>query len=104
MDNKKIIPNLDDRNHLKFILLYVSALSLLNFDKIRIQMKDKMCVHVDGEHVGFFEDITFECIPHALKIRGWCEYKLLKKYKKFHNWNIVINATQGYNKNWGVRI
>ncbi|WP_405376339.1 diacylglycerol/lipid kinase family protein [Pseudobutyrivibrio sp.] len=43
---------------------------LLNFDKIRIQMKDKMCVHVDGEHVGFFEDITFECIPHALKIRG----------------------------------
>ena len=43
---------------------------LLNFDKNQIQMKDKMCVHVDGEHVGFFEDITFECIPHALKIRG----------------------------------
>ncbi|SHI58424.1 diacylglycerol/lipid kinase family protein [Pseudobutyrivibrio xylanivorans] len=44
--------------------------NLLNFDKIHIKLKSPMCLHVDGEHVGFFEEIRFECLPHALKIRG----------------------------------
>ena len=43
----------------------------LNFDKIKIDMKDAMCVHADGEHVGFLKEITFECIPQTLKIRGF---------------------------------
>ena len=43
---------------------------LLNFDKINIKMKEPMCVHADGEHVGFFDEISFECMPQALKIRG----------------------------------
>ena len=43
---------------------------LVDFDKIQIDMKDKMCVHADGEHVGFLNSITFECIPQMLKIRG----------------------------------
>lgn len=43
---------------------------LLNFDKIHIKMKQSMCVHADGEHVGFFDEITFECVPQILKIRG----------------------------------
>lgn len=42
----------------------------LNFDKIHIKMKQSMCVHADGEHVGFFDEITFQCMPQALKIRG----------------------------------
>jgi len=44
---------------------------LLNFDKIQIQMNDAMCVHADGEHVGYFKDITFETMPQILKIRGY---------------------------------
>ena len=44
---------------------------LLNFDKIEIEMKDKMCVHADGEHVGFFNRISFECMPQILKVRGF---------------------------------
>ncbi|SDB06315.1 Diacylglycerol kinase family enzyme [Pseudobutyrivibrio sp. YE44] len=43
---------------------------LLNFDKIHIKMKKSMCVHADGEHLGFFDEITFECMPKVLKIRG----------------------------------
>lgn len=43
----------------------------LNFDKVNIRMKSPMCVHADGEHVGFFEEIQFECIPQVLKIRGF---------------------------------
>ncbi len=44
---------------------------LLNFDKMRIQMEQPMCVHADGEHVGFFSDICFECTPKCLKIKGF---------------------------------
>ena len=44
---------------------------LLNFDKINIKMKSPMCVHADGEHVGFFDEICFECIPRLLKVRGF---------------------------------
>lgn len=44
---------------------------LLNFDKIQIRMNSPMCVHADGEHIGFFEEIQFLCIPHALKVRGF---------------------------------
>lgn len=44
---------------------------LLNFDKIKIKMDSKMCVHADGEHVGFFEEISFECLPQILKIKGF---------------------------------
>lgn len=47
-----------------------SGFELLNFDKIHIKLKSPMCLHADGEHVGFFEEIRFECLPHALKIRG----------------------------------
>ena len=43
----------------------------LNFDKIQIEMESAMCVHADGEHVGFFEEIQFECIPQVLKVRGF---------------------------------
>ncbi len=43
---------------------------LLNFDKMHIKMESSMCVHADGEHVGFFDEITFECLPQVLKIRG----------------------------------
>lgn len=46
------------------------GVELLNFDKIHIIMKKSMCVHADGEHVGFFKEITFECLPQTLKIRG----------------------------------
>ncbi|WP_167511392.1 diacylglycerol/lipid kinase family protein [Pseudobutyrivibrio xylanivorans] len=42
----------------------------LNFDKIHIKMNSPMCVHADGEHVGFFEEICFECLPQTLKVRG----------------------------------
>ncbi|SCZ79310.1 diacylglycerol/lipid kinase family protein [Pseudobutyrivibrio xylanivorans] len=48
-----------------------SGFDLLNFDKIQIEMESAMCVHADGEHVGFFEEIQFECIPQVLKIRGF---------------------------------
>ncbi len=44
---------------------------LLNFDKIKIEMNDKMCVHADGEHLGFFDTISFECMPKCLKVRGF---------------------------------
>lgn len=42
----------------------------LNFDKVNIRMKSPMCVHADGEHVGFFEEISYECLPQVLKVRG----------------------------------
>ncbi len=44
---------------------------LLNFDKMIVSMNDDMCVHADGEHVGFYKDITFECLPGILKVRGF---------------------------------
>lgn len=44
---------------------------LLKFDKFEIFMEDEMCVHADGEHVGFLRNITFECLPGILKIRGF---------------------------------
>lgn len=44
---------------------------LLNFDKIHIKLEKSMCVHADGEHVGFFKEITFECMPQILKVRGF---------------------------------
>lgn len=44
---------------------------LLNFDKMEIRMKDDMCVHADGEHLGFLKDITFECLPGKLRISGF---------------------------------
>ena len=44
---------------------------LLKFNKLEVFMDDKMCVHADGEHVGFFRKITFECLPSKLKIRGF---------------------------------
>jgi diacylglycerol kinase family enzyme len=44
---------------------------LLNFDKIHIKLKESMCVHADGEHVGFFDEITFQCMPQILKTRGF---------------------------------
>ena len=43
---------------------------LLNFDKMTIHMNKDMCVHADGEHVGFFNEVSFECLPQTLKIRG----------------------------------
>ena len=43
---------------------------LIDFDKILIEMQDKMCVHADGEHVGFVNNISFECLPQILNIRG----------------------------------
>lgn len=43
---------------------------LLDFDRIEINMADKMCVHADGEHVGFLNNLLFECMPQILKIRG----------------------------------
>ncbi len=43
---------------------------LLNFDKMEIKMNEPMCVHADGEHVGFLKDITFECLSSTLKICG----------------------------------
>ena len=47
------------------------GVDLLNFDKIHIVMKKSMCVHADGEHIGFFDEITFECLPKILKIKGF---------------------------------
>ncbi len=44
---------------------------LINFDKIDIELEDKMCVHADGEHVGFYDRISFECLPGCLKVRGF---------------------------------
>lgn len=44
---------------------------LINFDKIEIEMSDKMCVHADGEHVGFLDKIWFECMPQILRVRGF---------------------------------
>ena len=44
---------------------------LLKFNKLEISMNDQMCVHADGEHVGFYKKITFECLPSKLKIRGF---------------------------------
>ncbi len=44
---------------------------LLNFDKIHIKLNKSMCVHADGEHVGFFSEIKYECMPQILKIRGF---------------------------------
>ncbi|MCR5195175.1 MAG: diacylglycerol kinase family lipid kinase [Pseudobutyrivibrio sp.] len=44
---------------------------LIDFDKIDIELKDKMCVHADGEHVGFYDKISFECLPKHLKVRGF---------------------------------
>ena len=43
---------------------------LIDFDRIEINMADKMCVHADGEHVGFLKNLLFECMPQILKIRG----------------------------------
>ena len=42
---------------------------LLNFDKMNIKLKDKMCVHTDGEHVGFYDEFTVEPLPGILKVR-----------------------------------
>lgn len=47
-----------------------SGFDFLNFDKMKIKMDTPMCVHADGEHLGFFEEIFFECLPQAIKIRG----------------------------------
>ena len=44
---------------------------LLKFHKLTIALKDEMCVHTDGEHVGFLKEITFECLPGQLKVRGF---------------------------------
>lgn len=43
---------------------------LINFDKMDIVMNESMCVHADGEHIGFLNNLTFECMPQMLKIRG----------------------------------
>ena len=47
------------------------GLDLINFDRIQIKMDSPMCVHADGEHVGFIDELTFECIPGMLKVRGF---------------------------------
>lgn len=44
---------------------------LLNFDKMTITMGEEMCVHADGEHVGFLKEVSFECLSKLLKVRGF---------------------------------
>ena len=43
----------------------------LKFDKMEIQMDKAMCVHADGEHVGFLNHIVFKCMPSILRVRGF---------------------------------
>ncbi|MBR5637810.1 MAG: diacylglycerol kinase family lipid kinase [Pseudobutyrivibrio sp.] len=47
------------------------GMDLIDCDKIKIQMESPMCVHADGEHVGFLDEIIFESIPRVLKVRGF---------------------------------
>lgn len=44
---------------------------LINFDKMKIDIIDDMCVHADGEHVGFHKTLLFECLPGVLKVKGF---------------------------------
>ncbi len=48
----------------------IKGVDLLNFDKMHIKLDSSMCVHADGEHVGFFSEVTYECMPQTLKMRG----------------------------------
>lgn len=43
----------------------------INFEKMSIKMDKPMCVHADGEHVGFLENVEFQCLPQILKVRGF---------------------------------
>ncbi len=44
---------------------------LIDFDRMEISIRDDMCVHADGEHVGFYKEIIFDCLPKVLKIKGF---------------------------------
>ncbi|MCR4693720.1 MAG: diacylglycerol kinase family lipid kinase [Pseudobutyrivibrio sp.] len=47
------------------------GVDLDDFDKATVVFKDKMCLHADGEHLGFYKEISFECLPRKLKIKGF---------------------------------
>ena len=48
-----------------------NGFDLLKFHKLTISLKDEMCVHTDGEHVGFLNEIAFECLAGQLKVKGF---------------------------------
>lgn len=43
----------------------------IDFKQMSIKMDKPMCVHADGEHVGFYDEIQFECLPEKLRIKGF---------------------------------
>ncbi len=47
----------------------LKGFTFADFSKMNIKMDKAMCVHADGEHIGFLDEITIECLPKILKIK-----------------------------------
>lgn len=43
----------------------------IDFTKMEIKLAKPMCVHADGEHVGFFDYVEYSCLKESLKIKGF---------------------------------
>lgn len=48
-----------------------NGFDFVDFQEMRVEMDREMCVHADGEHVGFLKSVEFKCLPEALKIKGF---------------------------------
>ena len=40
-----------------------------DFNTMTIELDKPLCLHTDGEHVGFYNQVTFECLPQVLRLR-----------------------------------
>ena len=47
----------------------LKGFTFADFSKMIIKMDKPMCVHADGEHVGFYDEISIECLPNILRIK-----------------------------------
>ena len=48
----------------------IKGIDMVDYSTMTIKLNKPMCVHTDGEHVGFLDEMTLECLPAKLKLKG----------------------------------
>lgn len=59
----RLLPELVKGKHLEY-----DGFDFNSFSKMTVNMDIPMCVHADGEHVGFYNTVKYECLPGKLRI------------------------------------
>lgn len=49
----------------------VKGFDFINFMDMSVKLEEEMCVHADGEHIGFLKSVDFKCFPCILRTRGF---------------------------------